>query len=196
MLEHLPVAEAQHTIAESAELSIPPSIALELFSICVILPAVQFDHERVADEQIDPTDSWDTNLRPRFHAEHRKSEARNRLGDGLRARVDAKEETTEAAGKPLHLALPLLEGNQFEPKSRVDGSDGEFGADAGRHLREGNASRQAKFIPATLPQPPMRCDPTAEAATVVPGIAESRAISGDFYVKRNPTSCQTVLFGR
>ncbi len=56
----LPVRESEHTVPSVAEEGVASSIRLE--SVSMMLRAVDFDHEALADDEIDPPDARDRDL--------------------------------------------------------------------------------------------------------------------------------------
>src|SRR5690606_966071 len=113
-MHDLPLGEAQDALSESSETRVAGVVPLAL----VKLLAVDLDHEAVAQHEVDAIDA-DRHLPPNAHADLRRAEREDRLGDAAGTRGCATKRRAEGDRQSITDLVPRRTSQQRPGERRL-----------------------------------------------------------------------------
>lgn len=96
LVKDLGCVEAENDVARGQGHQVSTSVPSPAV-LSVMLAAVTFDHQAIADQEIDAADAGDLHLRPHTDADIDGADSKGRLQSGFGARIEERYERTASA---------------------------------------------------------------------------------------------------
>lgn len=122
LVHDVPVADSHHEMAPPHERKIASSIGDEGFFVS--LPTIGLEHDAVSQDQVDPTNANEGNLRPYPDAESPQSVSTQCLEPRFTGRIDIVEHPCEARREARDDAGEIGNGHPALMERRVDDAEG------------------------------------------------------------------------